>query len=741
MSTSRRDECERALSALHSLDPSMDRETWLRTGMAAHAAGVTFDEFDAWSAGGENYDASGCKAMWRSIKPGAVKAGTLFKLALDAGWRDDTHSQLRPLPARAPKPAPTRPTSKPSAPEVWARLEPATEAHGYIVAKQGRPNGLRVVPAGDRLKIAGHSLVGWLAVPVMPLAGGEPVSLQFIPPPGQGQKLNLRGAPMAGVFVVGDLEAGGTAYLCEGIGQAWACWRAKGGAAVVTFGWGRVRAVASELRQRDPSARLVLVPDAGKEADAEGVAREVGALVAHMPEGSPRNFDAWDLAQRDGADALESLLDSAQAPYAPPEAAPPWRVIPLDNLAATPPLRWVWDSYIPREQVTLFGAHGGTGKSTIALMLAVSVALGRPMFGVDTEASPVVFFSAEDSAQTTRMRLARILPAVGVTEAELRGRLTILDATDMPAELAAPMWRHDAQDARNSVFGLTTTGDKLAELLATATGPLLIVDNASDTFGGDENARSDVRAFVRILAGMVRKQQGAVLLLAHIDKTAARGFGAGQTYSGSTAWHNSARSRLAMKREADGALVIEHEKSNLGPLRDPLRLAWPRDGVPMLDAPAAGIVGAIVRDNRTSDLLRLIADANDRGEKVSTAVTGPACITSAHKESPLYPRRAKPAEVVECLRDAERKGWLERETFKTVNRKTQEGWRVTKAGREAAGVFAAPVAQVAPVPWIGATSATGSRPAPVAPVPVPGVWGERSAQGTTASTSPRGGAT
>jgi hypothetical protein len=245
--------------------------------------------------------------------------------------------------------------------------------HGYIVAKQGRPDGLRVVPAGDLLCIAGHSVAGWLAVPVLPLAGGEPVSLQFIPPPGAGKKLNLLGAPVAGVFVVGHLVPGGTAYVCEGIGQAWACWRAKGGAAVVTFGWGRVSTVAAELRQRDPSARLVLVPDAGKEADAERIAREVGALVAPMPEGSARNFDACDLAQRDGADALEALLDSAQAPCATPAAAPPWRVVPLDNLAATPPQRWVWEGYIPREQVTLFGAHGGTGKSTIALMLAVSV--------------------------------------------------------------------------------------------------------------------------------------------------------------------------------------------------------------------------------------------------------------------------------------------------------------------------------------------------------------------------------
>jgi hypothetical protein len=124
-----RDERARALSALRSLDPGMERKTWVRVGMAAHDAGVTFDEFDAWSADGDSYNARDCKAMWRSIEPGDVKAGTLFKLAQDAGWRDDAPSQPRPQPARAPKPAPTRPASKPSAPEVWARLKPATKVH------------------------------------------------------------------------------------------------------------------------------------------------------------------------------------------------------------------------------------------------------------------------------------------------------------------------------------------------------------------------------------------------------------------------------------------------------------------------------------------------------------------------------------------------------------------------------------------------------------------------------------
>ncbi|HRD86007.1 MAG TPA: hypothetical protein PLF63_12650, partial [Rubrivivax sp.] len=63
---------------------------------------------------------------------------------------------------------------------------------------------------------------------------------------------------------------------------------------------------------------------------------------------------------------------------------------------------------------------------------------------------------------------------------------------------------------------------------------------------------------------------------------------------------------------------------------------------------------AIATDNATRALLRLIADCNERGESVSTATSGPACVTIANRGSQHYPARAKNADVWEALRAAER---------------------------------------------------------------------------------------
>jgi len=625
-------------------------------------------------------------------------------MADDAGWRSDT-TPARVRQREAPRAAL-------QAVEVWERCVPATADHGYIAGKDGLPDGLRVVPPGDPLRIAGLPMVGALVVPVLPLAGGQPVSLQFIAPPdlaaqwkaaGKPGKLNLPRAPVAGVFVVGELAPGGLAYVVEGIGQAWACWKATGAAAVVAFGWGRVRSVATELRERDPAARLVLVPDAGKEYDADKVAAELGIEVAPMPEGSPSNFDANDYAQAEGFDALESLLAKA-APAAPPEpaATPPWRVVPLDDLdsADLPPQAWAWQGYIPATEVTMLGAHGGTGKSTVALMLAAATATGQPLFGVPTRAAPVVIFSAEDGADTLRRRLRHVLRSMGLTVADIAGRVTVLDATNGAPELGAPM----VTASGLHTFCATPTGEQLRRFMADKPGALLIVDNASDAMGGNENARPEVRAFVRLLVSMVRDTGGAVLLLAHVDKGTSRGERTGsEGYSGSTAWHNSARSRLYLSRDKEsGGLLLEHQKNNHGPLREPLRLVWPADGLPTLDQPLSGTVQRIASDNDTRSLLRLVHEFTSRGEFVSTAASGPACITVALRSATGYPKRMQAGDVLEALRRAERKGWIERVAYVNPARKARERWQVTPEG-----CAAADVAPVAPGPGGGGGGGEG----------------------------------
>lgn len=116
----------------------------------------------------DNYNERDARDTWRSFKPGkGVGAGTLFKLAAENGWRMGAEKpQARPMQAPAKAIEPTRkPAAGMSPAEVWERCEPATAAQPYIMAKRGNCEGLRVLPAGDALRIAGESMAGALVLP------------------------------------------------------------------------------------------------------------------------------------------------------------------------------------------------------------------------------------------------------------------------------------------------------------------------------------------------------------------------------------------------------------------------------------------------------------------------------------------------------------------------------------------------------------------------------------------------
>jgi putative DNA primase/helicase len=728
------EERDRALSALHALDPGCGRDRWHEIGRAALAADLTIEDIDHWSSTAGNYKGShDVVSAFKNINPdGGTSAGTLYFRAREAGWSEGSSGA-----SRHPAEMATRPQQESlkarhageSATAIWARLEPATSAHPYIVQKQaeGVPlDGLRVVPAGDPLKVAGQSMAGALVVPVLPLEGGDPVSLQFIAAGAQAEawraggrptKLNLPGAAVTGVFVVGDMAAGGTVYLTEGLSQAWACWLATGRAAVVAFGWGRVRGVAVELRQRDPEARLTICPDSGKEQAAFEIAAEVSATVAALPPGWPQNADLADFAMCEGIESLERLLEEAKPPEPPPM---PFVLVPVADLdAEEPPApEFVWENLVPAEAVTLLAAHGGTGKSFVALMLCVAVALGLPLFGLGTRQRKAAFFSGEDGAALLRYRLRFVCQRMGVDVRELEGRLFIIDATEHDPRLYC-----EATSRRDG--DLTPTFESLRELVQREGIGLLVLDNASDTFDASEIDRARVRAFMRALTVLARQAKAALLLLAHVDKGTSRGDRGpnAEGYSGSTAWHNSARSRLFMRRDAEGALLLEHQKgTHSAGLMSPLRLVWVKDGIPVLDGPVEPVVQGIADRSATKALLRLIHEFTSRSEHISAADNSHANAYRKLEREPTFPSRMKRPELFDLLRRAERAGHLRRALIRTTNRKERETWEVTPEGRTFAEIVQC--APSAPSAGQGADIAPAAGGAPSAPTHGAGVRGE-----------------
>ena len=124
-------------SALAYISPDCGYDDWIKIGMAIHAelgAGAQ-GVWDYWSRKGSKYCGEAAIAShWRSFDGGGVTGGTLFKLAMDAGWRP-------PLPRAVVQPAADSPAVSPSAPAAVvvpqdvADLEQFFYGHFFVLGK------------------------------------------------------------------------------------------------------------------------------------------------------------------------------------------------------------------------------------------------------------------------------------------------------------------------------------------------------------------------------------------------------------------------------------------------------------------------------------------------------------------------------------------------------------------------------------------------------------------------------
>jgi putative DNA primase/helicase len=496
-------EYETALAALHALDPGVARKQWVKIGMAAKDAGLTLTDFTEWSSRADNFVGErDCATQWRSFKEGSVKRATLFRMALDVGWTPPSRARWTAPHAsptnvrRAPPPNRRITRDEEHASVLWGRFLEVKEPHPYILAKNGCTDGVRIVPSTDPLTIAGERVSGWLAVPARSLQG-KLCTLQFIPPPGEGRKLNLPNAAFGdGVFTLGDATHSDCNFIVEGIGQAWACSRATGFASVVTFGASRLSQVAKLVRDAHPNQRVCIVPDRGKEVQAADIARAIDGEWVELPADKPANYDANDYAADHGDESLAALLANPKRPERR------YKLLAAGDLMSIPPLRWLVRGVVPASGLCCIFGPSGSGKSFLALDMAAAVAAGAPWFGYRVTGAPVVYVALEG-------------------EAGIRQRAKAWQARrghDIPQSLRFVLQPFDlrrADDVAELADAIVATG---------GAGGMVILDTLSRaSSGADENSSKDMGELIDAGKVLQTRLGGIVLFVHHVGKDAAKG--------------------------------------------------------------------------------------------------------------------------------------------------------------------------------------------------------------------------
>jgi hypothetical protein len=141
--------------------------------------------------------------------------------------------------------------------------------------------------------------------------------------------------------------------------------------------------------------------------------------------------------------------------------------------------RFLWKDFVLQANVNLLYGDGGTGKTLLAQHIAVAVAAGLPLFGLETKQAPALLVLAEDDRGETKARLEAICEMLGQRLADLPLKTWCLPGFDVNLATIAEdgSWKPGPFMA------------PLKEELA-KTGPgLLLLDTVTDIAGLDENKR------------------------------------------------------------------------------------------------------------------------------------------------------------------------------------------------------------------------------------------------------------
>jgi hypothetical protein len=222
---------------------------------------------------------------------------------------------------------------------------------------------------------------------------------------------------------------------------------------------------------------------------------------------------------------------------------------------------WLIDRLWTHQAVGVIGGSPKSGKTWLALEMAVSVASGRPCFNTFAVASPgpVLLYAAEDSAMALRSRLETLARLHKIDFERLNVHVITIDSL-----------RLDQPEHQ----------DRLESTLHAYKPTLLVLDPLVRVHGIDENVAGQVAALLGYLRSLQRNAGTAIALVHHVRKNASAAGNAGYSLRGSGdlyAWldsflylrmHQGQRTLSAEHRSAPafGPIALELAQSDpMGP--------------------------------------------------------------------------------------------------------------------------------------------------------------------------------
>lgn len=287
---------------------------------------------------------------------------------------------------------------------------------------------------------------------------------------------------------------------------------------------------------------------------------------------------------------------------------------------------WLIEHLWSHQAVGIIGGSPKSGKTWLALEMAVSVASGSPCLGTFPVSSPgpVLLYAAEDPASALRERVQTLAEVHGINFQQLDLHIITVDAL-----------RLDKQEHQ----------DRLVATLKRYRPALLILDPLVRVHGIDENVAGQVAALLGFLRSLQRKTGTAIALVHHVRKNASATATAGNSLRGSGDLYAWVDSFLYLRtHDHQRLLSAEHRSAPaFGPVA--LQLVQAAAGTYLKTVAADAAVSDPKNDGLTSKIVQLLAKA-------------PAPLTIDNLRSHLQVRNQR---VVEAIRELAAQGRIQRQ--------------------------------------------------------------------------------
>lgn len=265
-----------------------------------------------------------------------------------------------------------------------------------------------------------------------------------------------------------------------------------------------VREYAAELRgptfdqPTDPLADFDIVQFVGE--DDQQDKRDEYLSVDEPEEAS----DPFEAVQPPEADIPDPVTD------APEESIWPTPVTQFDS-SILPRRRWVYGYDYIRGYVSVTASAGGIGKTSMAIVEALSIVTGKPLLGVPVkEQANVWIVNLEDPRVELEMRVLAAMQHYGIQPEDVRGRLFMDGEDTFSVTLAA--------EGRDGIV----TNDAMLEMMIRRIKENSIGVVVADPFVSmhtvNENSNSGVQAVVAMIRKLARDTDTSINLIHHVRK-------------------------------------------------------------------------------------------------------------------------------------------------------------------------------------------------------------------------------